>query len=372
MPDRASPRRIFPIADRIKQTTLNDVASDAGVSYQTVSRVINDHPHVADSTRKRVQASIEKLGYRPNRVARSLVTNRTHTVGIVAYGSTFYGPSQMVVNIDRSLKERGYGLTMTTIRELTFQDLRDAVEELHSRSVDGLVLIAPIHGIDVEDIQSLCASTPFVIVGVPPGVSTPSIVIDQRKGGAMATTHLIELGHHQIAAIHGPLTWNDARLRHEAHERVLSEAGLEPGPSIESDWTSLGGYRALHEIMESNRDFTGLVVGNDQMALGAIRGLTERGISVPQDLSIVGFDDVPEAAFFNPPLTTIRQDFEALGQQSAEYLIALMEDPETRISQEFLGPTLVVRSSTQPFRTSAVDTATSTPVSVTANDLHRN
>lgn len=331
-----------------KGVTLNDVAKDAGVSYQTVSRVINDHPHVADATRTRVKAAIEKLGYRPNRMARGLVTNRSNTVGIVAFGSTFYGPSQMVVNIDWSLKERGYGFTMTTIREMSFERLRGAVHELQSRGVDGLVLITPIHDVDPDAVRDLCAGTPFVMLDAAPGASAPSIVIDQREGGRLAVQHLIDLGHTRIAEIHGPLTWNDARLRHEAFVETLRATGLEPGPSLESDWTSEGGYRTMRTLLEMDDAFSALVAGNDQMALGALHLLHERGVTVPGEMSVVGFDDVPEAAYFFPPLTTVRQDFTTLGQQSAEYLIALMEDPDTIIQQKTLMPELLTRSSTRP------------------------
>lgn len=331
-----------------KHVTMNDVADDAGVSYQTVSRVINEHPHVAAATRQRVMDAIERLDYRPNRMARTLVTNRSNTVGIVAFGSAFYGPSQMVVNIDRSLKERGYGFTMTTIRKMAFDELRDAVHELQSRAVDGLALITPIHDIDVERVRELCADTPFVMVDVAPGTTVPSVVIDQTHGGRLAAEHLIALGHRRIAVIDGPLAWNDARLRHEAYEAVLREAGVEPGPSVASDWTSAGGYRGLRELLATEEPFTGPVVGNDQMALGALHALNERGFDVPGDVSVVGFDDVPEAAYFRPPLTTVRQDFTTLGQQSAETLIALMEDPASPIRQRVLAPRLIVRASTRP------------------------
>lgn len=333
--------------DRTKHVTLKDVASCTDVSYQTVSRVINDHPSVADTTRRRVKSAIEKLGYRPNRIARGLVTKRSSTVGIVAFGSTFYGPAQMIGNIDSSLKERGYGLTMTTIGEMSFDKLREAVYELKSRAVEGLVLITPIHDTRPEQVQELCAETPFVMLYAAPKASAATIVIDQRLGGVQATRHLVELEHTRIAEISGPLDWNDARLRHDAFEATLREAGLEPGTSRESDWTAAGGYHAAQQLLDTNTSFTGLVVGNDQMALGVLHALREHGISVPGDVSVVGFDDVPEAAFFSPPLTTVRQDFTALGQQSAEYLISLMEDPDTDVRQKSIAPQLIVRESTR-------------------------
>lgn len=327
--------------------TLNDVAHDAGVSYQTVSRVVNKHPSVAGPTRERVLASIEKLDYRPNQLARGLVTRRSYTIGIVAIGAAFYGPAQMIVNIDRSLSQRGYGLTMTTIREFTYENVRAAIQELKSRAVDGLVMIAPIQDSVLGYAKELFGQTPFVLVDAEPGSSAPSILIDQREGGRLATQHLVDLGHRRIAEIHGPLAWNDARLRHEAWCSTLAKAGLEAGPTYEGDWTASSGYQGMTKILAQHPKFTGLVVGNDQMALGALHRLREAGLAAPEDISVVGFDDIPESGYFDPPLTTVRQDFTALGKRSADYLIALIDDPRAATPQEMLKPSLVLRGSTR-------------------------
>jgi LacI family transcriptional regulator len=335
---------------RPRQVTLNDVAEDAGVSYQTVSRVVNEHPSVADDTRERVLRSIAKLGYRPNRIARGLVTQRSRTVGIVSFGAAFYGPAQMVINIDRSLKERGYGFALTTIREMTFESLRAAVQDLLERGVDGLVMITPILDIDLRQIRILCAGIPFVMIDIELGAQLPSVVIDQRYGGTLATQHLLELGHRRIAEISGPLDWCDAKLRHEGWAASMRGAGLDPAVSVESDWSAAGGYRAASNLLERGLPFSALVVGNDQMALGAVRAVREHGLQVPKDISVVGFDSIPESAFFEPPLTTVQQDFTALGRQSAEYLIALMEGEETPLQQRVLYPELIVRQSTRQCR----------------------
>jgi DNA-binding LacI/PurR family transcriptional regulator len=331
---------------RASSITMNDVAEDAGVSYQTVSRVINGQPHVARATRERVIASIRKLDYRPNLMARGLVTRRSNTIGIVSFGSTFYGPAQMVANIDRSIQERGYRFTPTTITEMTFAQLHRAVQELRDRSVDGLVMIAPILDIDLERIRTLCAGIPFVMIDIELGARLPSAVIDQRHGGRLATEHLLALGHRALAEISGPLDWCDAKLRHDGWLAALRDAGIQPGTSIESDWSAAGGYRAASELVARGSSFSGLVVGNDQMALGAIRALREHGLRIPEDVSVVGFDNIPEAAYFEPPLTTVLQDFNALGMQSAEYLIALIENPNTPVHQRVLYPELVIRGST--------------------------
>lgn len=329
-----------------KKITLNDVADHCGVSYQTVSRVLNEHPHVATETRARVLRAIVELGYRPNYVARSLATHRTHTIGMVSFGMTYYGPAQMTVNIESALKAKGYRLAFSTLDALTSEQLRDAIDHLLSQVVDGLVMITPITDVNLDMVQELCAGVPVVMIDIRRGEQVPSVVIDQRHGAMLATQHLIELGHRHICEISGPLSWCDAEQRHQGWQRAMRAARLALGQSIEGDWSAAGGYRAAQELLELNVPMTALVVGNDQMALGAIRALRERGLHVPQDISVTGFDDVPEAAFYDPPLTTVQQDFKALGLQSVEYLINLIENEDTPPHQRVLYPKLIERGST--------------------------
>ena len=333
-----------------KPVTLNDVARASGVSYQTVSRVVNHHPHVATETRKRVLKVIERLGYQPNTAARRLVTGRSDMIGIVSYGTSFYGPSQMVANIEVSLRAHGFGLVISSITIITFEELRIAVSYLKGQLVDGLVIIAPITDIELDRVRELCGNTPFVMVDLEQngeqGSVVPSVTIDQRYGSQLATRHLIELGHRELTEISGPLHWHDARSRHQAFLKALEEADLEPRSHLESDWSAEGGYRSAKRLLAEGERFTGLVVGNDQMALGAIYALREDGLEIPRDVSIVGFDDVPESAFYTPSLTTVRQDFAALGTHSVEYLVSLLKDPDTPLHQRQLYPTLIRRDST--------------------------
>lgn len=330
-----------------RQLTLNDVAEASGVSYQTVSRVINDHPNVADATRARVLATIERLGYRPNRAARSLVTRRSSTIGIVSFGIAYYGPSQMLGNIEGALRERGYSLVIVNIDDLSLEQLRVAVDNLRGHPVDGLVFITPIADVELGEVAELCAGIPFVMTDVHLHSRIPTVVIDQRRGSELVTRHLIELGHRSIGEISGPLGWFDSDERHLAWRETLLEADLELGPSIEGDWTASGGYRAAQELLSRGEAFTALVVGNDQMALGAIRALREAGLRVPDDVSVVGFDDVPEAAYFEPPLTTVRQNFAEMGQQTVDYLITLIEGSDASVHRRTLNPVLVERGSSR-------------------------
>jgi DNA-binding LacI/PurR family transcriptional regulator len=328
-----------------KRITLDDVAQLAGVSSQTVSRVVNNHRYVSEDTRRRVMDAIRKLDYRPNRAARNLVTRRSCMLGIITFGLHHFGPAQMVNNVERTAKERGYGVNFSTINTMAPDEIHAAIENLGGRAVDGLVLVTPTVGVSYEALVRICGDIPFVQIDTELGAQVPSVVIDQRHGSHLVAQHLINLGHSQICEISGPLDWFGAQARHESWQETLLAAGLEPGLSVAGDWTARGGYEAGRRLLDHRVRFTGLVVANDQMALGAIRALREQGWRVPEDVSVVGFDDIPEAAFFDPPLTTVRQNFAALGEQSVDYLVALIDNPETPIHQRVLYTRLIERQS---------------------------
>ena len=186
------------------------------------------------------------------------------------------------------------------------------------------------------------------MIDVALGSRVPSVIIDQHYGTEQAVRHLIDLGHKRIAEISGPADpgWVDARLRHAGYLDTLATHGLKPGPVASGDWTAASGAEAAERLLGEGAPFTAIVAGNDQMALGAIHELRRAGKRVPEDVSVVGYDDTPEAPYYDPPLTTVRQDFEALGQQSVDYLLGLIDVPETPMQQRVLSPTLVVRAST--------------------------
>ena len=341
-----------PVA-RARRPTLDDVARSAGVSYQTVSRVVNDHPSVAAATRERVLRVIKELGYRPNRTARSLATRRSNTVGIVGFDTRYFGPAQVLVNIEAVLKREGYGLAFTSIDDATFAAVRRASSEMSNHDLDGIILMASLAGLDVEAIARVFGDTPLVMADAPAGAALHSVVVDQAHGVRLAVEHLLALGHRHVCEISGPLRWNDARERHETWRSALEAAGVSPGMSVEGDWTAAGGFAAAQRLLASGAPCTAIVAGNDQMALGAIRALREVGRRVPEDVSIVGFDDIPEAAYFDPPLSTVRQDFEALGSQCVDYLTTIIKARHTPRRQRVLYPTFVVRSSTTRPRAAA-------------------
>lgn len=334
-----------------RRVTLNDVAQLAGVSHQTVSRVINDHPHVADATRSRVLKAIAKLDYRPNKAAKSLVTQRSETLAVISYGLDYYGPSQMLINIEHAAREAGYDLIFTSLSETTVDAFRSAIDHLAGWQVDGIIAITPVMGASCEELQDLCGRTPLVQIDTQLGLEAPSVVIDQGHGTRLVTQHLIDLGHRRICEISGPLNWYGAAARHEQWLHTLQRAGLAPIASMEGDWSTRSGYESAKQLLEAGTDFTALVVANDLMALGAMRALREAGLRVPEDVSVVGFDNMPQTEYFEPPLTTIWQDFNKLGQHGIEMLIKRLTNPDAPIKQRVVHPVLVERASTTRPRT---------------------
>ncbi len=332
-----------------KAVTISEVAKVAGVSYQTVSRVVNRHQNVSPGTRKLVEGIIQDLGYRPNSFARSLVTRRSHRVGLITLGASYYGPSQTITSVETALREGGYTLLFATLSAPKLGELHSLIEQLLTQAVDGLVLIAPIIGVPVAHIKELCGSVPFLLVDAEATVGAPALEINQLQGARLATEHLLKLGHTRIAEVSGPLNWWDARQRHEGLLGALAEHGLTLLDNVEGTWEAESGYHSVKRLLARSTGFTALVVGNDQMALGALRALREHGLKVPEDVSVIGFDNLPEASYYEPPLSSVQQNFSALGKQCAELIVALMEGTSPPV-QTPLTPLLVLRSSTAPPR----------------------
>ena len=331
-----------------RRNTLHDIAAHTGVSYQTVSRVINNHPNVSPETRGRIQHAITELGYHPNKVAKSLVAKQSHTLAILTFGMDQYGPAQMVLNIERAAKAVGYDLIFSNVSDPSYNQMRKALDSLIGRQVDGILSIASVDGTTYDELVKLCHDIPIVQIDPEMGLNVPSVMFDQRFGSHLVTEHLIKLGHRRISEISGPLHWFGAMARHQQWQETLSSSGLTPVSSVEGDWTAQGGYKALLRLRPLDSDFTALVIGNDQMALGAIHALQEHNLHVPADVSVVGFDDIPEAAYFEPPLTTIQQNFSQLGEIGVRYLLHRIQHPDETPKQQIIFPRLVVRSSTAP------------------------
>jgi DNA-binding LacI/PurR family transcriptional regulator len=322
---------------------MSDVAREAGVSLMTVSRVLNAPGLVRASTRERVQSVIAELGYRPNAVARSLVTRRSHTIGVVSIDTTLYGPTSTLHGIERAAREAGFFLSVTTAETPDPPALQSAIARLSDQSVDGMIVIAPTRGA-ARSLAEAPPSVPSVVVeGSSPGL--PCVAVDQRMGAMLATEHLLRLGHATVHHVTGPLDWLEATARVEGWREALQAAGRTVPPLVTGDWTARSGYEA-GRLLAKRTDLTAVFVANDHMALGVLLALHQSGRDVPADVSVVAFDDVPESAFYMPPLTTVHQDFGDIGRQSIDLLMQYVETPSTPVRRRLLAPRLVVRETT--------------------------
>jgi DNA-binding LacI/PurR family transcriptional regulator len=329
-----------------KNITIHDIAALTGVSYQTVSRVINGMPEVSPTTRARIQTVLTEVGFRPNLTARQLAGKRSTTVGLVTFATSFYGPSQIMVNSEQASKELGFSLMFSGIVEQSTRAICQAVDELCAHQVCGILIHLPWE-IDLRALQDVCRNVPLVAVDSDLGFECPSVFVRQEAGSRRATRHLVQLGHKKIAHLRGPVFWRAAKTRYIGWQKELRESRLSPGPIIDGDWTAESGFDAAEKLVSNHwGKFTAIVVANDQMALGAIRALEERSIRVPKDVSVVGFDDIPEAGFFRPPLTTMKQDFAALGRLAIQYLMAQVDPRPAELPSRFIQPPLIPRQST--------------------------
>ncbi|SEB41962.1 DNA-binding transcriptional regulator, LacI/PurR family [Paramicrobacterium humi] len=331
--------------ERRRAPNIRDVARLAGVSHQTVSRVLNEHPSIRESTKQRVLDVMAELNYRPNRAARALVTSRSRTIGILASQRSEYGPATMIQAIENAGKDRGYLVSTVNLTATDDAAIRVALDHLMAQAVDGIVIIAPQVRV-LNAISLLKLDVPFVTVHLRDGVDQNVIAVDQIAGARVATRHLIELGHRHIYHLAGPQDWIEAESRMRGFLEEMSAHDVATTAPILGDWSSDFGYRAARELLRI-RDFTAIFSSNDQMALGLMHAIRDGGLDVPGDISIVGFDDIPEAKHFWPPLTTVRQDFSELGRRAVSRLLDNLgeEGFDEAITLE---PQLIVRGSTAP------------------------
>ncbi|TPW76830.1 LacI family DNA-binding transcriptional regulator [Schumannella sp. 10F1B-5-1] len=334
--------------DPVRAPNIRDVARVAGVSYQTVSRVLNDSPSIRVETRKRVEDAIAELGYRPNPAARALVAGRSRTIGLLSASTAYYGPATAITSIEAAAREAGYRISITSPASSDYASVAASVEYLLGQGVEALVIVAPQVRV-FEAVRALGLSVPVVTLESAAIADAPSsLSVDQVEGARVATRHLIELGHEEILHIAGPQDWIEAEARMQGYLRELDAHDLRTRAPILGDWSSSFGYYAGLELLRV-RDFTAVFAGNDQMALGLQHACREMGLDVPGDISIVGFDDIPEAAHFAPPLTTVRQNFPELGRRALALLLAQLRG-EARSDASMVPPELVVRASTAPPR----------------------
>lgn len=329
-----------------RRPTLAQVAELAGVSHQTVSRVVNGFEGVRPATREKVQAAIDELGYRRNAAARALVTSESKLIGVVAMGSFLYGPTSTLAALEHSARDHGYMILLSTVTHLE-SDITRAVQQSLERGVDALVIIANRNGY-IEKLDKLDPGVPMVIAGPRPHNAHGHnfAYVDQEQGAEMAVQHLVDLGHRKLCLITGPNDWVDSQQRFTAAVSTCYKEGLNPLVKF-GDWSGEAGYRIGQELLDLpiTKRPTAIFSANDAMAEGVILALSEQGLRVPDDMSIVGFDDDPHSAFFTPPLTTVRQDFTAQGHLVLDALIRMIGglDPDLHpVPAE-----LIVRSSTK-------------------------
>ncbi len=324
---------------------MTDVAAAAGVSHQTVSRVLNGSELVKDETRTRVLAAIAELGYRRNNAARMLVTNRSGRIGMISAHLVLHGPSMIAVSVQDAGHKAGYDVSLVAVEDFSPQSLREAVGRLRDEAVEAIV-VAVAHREALEQVRSLDTAVPVPVVVVQ-GVSTGqpmAVGIDQEAGARMAVEHLLDLGHRHVAHLTGPLEWVEAGQRRAGWQLAHEHRHVLPGPELVGDWSPRSGYEAGLRIAE-DPDVTAVFAANDGMAMGLVYALHEKGRDIPGEISVVGFDNIPEAPYLWPALTTVNQEFSLLGRRAVELTLQALAgqvDPST----ELIRPELVVRDST--------------------------
>ncbi|MCT2582091.1 LacI family DNA-binding transcriptional regulator [Actinophytocola gossypii] len=324
--------------------SMADVARAAGVSAQTVSRVFRESPNVSPDTRRRVLAAVDELGYRFNNAARTLSSGRSRTIGLVLLQSGgYYSRSAVTAGVEAAAGEAGYAVSIATIAALDTGLMERSLSKLADQGVEGIVIAVPLI-FATPRMEDITRDIPTVTLDGSRTAGASVLGIDQREAGRVATQHLLDLGHRQVWHVSGPDEWIEARQRRQGWQDCLTAAGIEPPPPLEGDWSPESGYRQ-GQIVAMIPDVTAIFAASDEMAFGVVRALRERGRAVPDDVSIVGVDDIALAAYCSPPLTTVRQDFYRFGAAAVGLLL------EGAGAADSLVPaSLSVRDSTAPPR----------------------
>ena len=342
-------------AEHRKRITIKDVAQAAGVSTQTVSRVMNKFSYVSEETRQRVEAVVDELGYRPSTLARSLIQQRSYTLGVVTFGLKYIGPSRTLNGVADKADELGYMLLMKELDNFDINSIDDVIDSLLARQVDGIIWVAPEIGNNHSWLDERLEKipVPVLFLAMEPREGISSVATDNYQGAVLAVQHLLDCGRTKIGHISGPLTWWEADERKRGWRETLTKAGLDASDQHckEGNWSSASGEQAFIQLLEVFPDLDAVFVGNDQMALGVLRESHRKGIKIPEQLAVIGFDNLPESAYFYPSLTTISQDLQMLGEQSVQYIVEMIQARQGNQSviaqSRFIQPTLIVRESTK-------------------------
>lgn len=336
-----------------EKITIKDVARVAGVSTQTVSRVLNNRSYVSEDTRTRVQEVIDDLGYSPNVFARNLSRGRSNTIGVIGHGLVYFGSSSVLTGIERKANELGYSLTLRLIEHSDPDQVESILFDMLSQRVEGIIWAVPAI---IQNFTWLAEhfskiETPVVYINKGPNESDFVAAMNNRLGGKLATEHLIAHGYRRTGIITGPSEWWEARERLAGWREAVMSAGISDTGRliVEGDWNPPSGDVGLQTLIDRDPGIDAVFVSNDQMALGTLQAARRLGLSVPEDLGIVGFDDIPEAAYFYPPLTTIHQDPRKLGACAVDRIDAIIQARQTGGDLEpdisWSEPYLVIRKS---------------------------
>ncbi|MBL8101953.1 MAG: LacI family DNA-binding transcriptional regulator [Anaerolineales bacterium] len=342
-------------SERRKRITIKDVAQAAGVSTQTVSRVMNKFSYVSEETRQRVEAVVEQLNYRPSTLARSLSQQRSYTLGVVTFGLKYIGPSRTLNGIADKADELGYMLLMKELDNFDINSIDGVIDSLLARQVDGILWVAPEIGENHNWLDERLGKipVPVLFLAMEPRNGISSVATDNYQGGVLAVQHLLDCGRKNIGHISGPLTWWEADERKRGWRETLLKMGMDASDQhcTEGNWSSASGDQAFIQLLEAFPQMDAVFVANDQMALGVLREAHRRNIPIPEQLAVIGFDNIPESAYFYPALTTISQDLQMLGEQAVQSIVEMIQARQGNQSviaqSRFIQPTLIVRESTK-------------------------
>jgi DNA-binding LacI/PurR family transcriptional regulator len=336
-----------------KRVTINEVAREAGVSIKTVSRVLNKRPDVAAETRNRVLEIMDRLSYQPSKLARGLSQGRSRTIGIISYGVKYFGPAFTLAGVEEGSHELGYTVIWEMLRDSEINNVDRLLQDMVAHHVDGIFWAAPEIVYDREWILQALSQLPFPVVinTSEPAIICSAVTNKNETGGRIATQHLIDQGYRKIGLITGPLDWRESRLRRRGWETALIEAGfpIDEVMVVEGDWTAGSGSDGIRHLFSKQADLDAIFVSNDQMALGALWAANQMGLRVPEDVAIVGYDNIPESAYFQPSLTTIHQETFEMGRSAIRELDRLIEaswngeEVEPRTIE--FAPKLIIRES---------------------------
>lgn len=332
-----------------KRVTIKEVAKASGVSTQTVSRVINSRPDVAANTREHVQTIITQLGYRPSNIARSLIRGQSSSLAVVSYGIGFYGPSLLLAGIQEAAEQAGYSLMFKVLSNTEVFDAENILRDILSYYADGILWAVPEIGQNRDWTQQAFHkfSVPIVFLNGQPRPNQTTITIDNKHGGRVATQHLIEQGRQNIGIITGPMAWWEARQRELGWREALAKNGhvVDESYIANGDWSPGSGERCIRMLLEWHPETDAVFVCNDQMALGAMKVARQMGRQIPQDLAIVGYDNIPESPYFSPGLSTVRQGITKMGHRGVQQLLAMINNGDYTPPPIVLQPELIIRES---------------------------